>query len=347
MDVRLSLEQQALRESAAQLVERLGPGAVADLDDPDRAARLDAAVAGAAWRELRGDAGGAPLASGVEVALVAEELGRGLADTAYLGPVLATELRRLAGAPDADEPETVLLDAELADLAVAVGDEAPAGTAIDARGAVRALVLVAGAAGAGLATVPIEVADVQVDFTRPTARPAGGAPLEPVASSGRLGDEEQTAWLALAVALSCADLVGVMRGALDLARHYAMSRRQYDAPIGSFQAVQHLLADAHVAMEGSRSAALHAAWAVDAVASGEALAAASVAKAYCGRAARQVCETSVQVHGGIGNTWDCLAHVHLRRALHSAEVFGGVGASLERVLAHSGIGSGAGSRGLR
>ncbi len=50
------------------------------------------------------------------------------------------------------------------------------------------------------------------------------------------------------------------------------------------------------------------------------------------RAARAVCETAIQVHGGIGNTWDCLAHVFLRRALLSAEVFGGVGASLERVL---------------
>jgi alkylation response protein AidB-like acyl-CoA dehydrogenase len=347
MDVRLSPEQQALRQAAAQLVDRVGPRAVADLDDPDRVARLDAAVAGAGWRELRVNAGGAPLASGVEAALVAEELGRGLADTAFLGPLLAAELRRLVGAPAVDELETVLLDAELADVAVAVGDEAPAGTAIDARGAVRALVLVAGTAGAGLAAVPIEAADVQVDLTRPTARPAGGAPLEPVASSGPLGDEERTAWLALALALSCADLVGVMRGALDLARHYAASRRQYDAPIGSFQAVQHLLVDAHVAMEGSRSAALHAAWAVDAVAPAEALAAASVAMAYCGRAARQVCETSVQVHGGIGNTWDCLAHVHLRRALHAAELFGGVGASLERVLAHSGVGPGAGSRGLR
>ena len=75
-----------------------------------------------------------------------------------------------------------------------------------------------------------------------------------------------------------------------------------------------------------------------------ALAAAAVAKAYCARAARAVCETSIQVHGGMGNTWDCLAHVFLRRALLSSEVLGGVGASLERVLAHHGIGD---SHGLR
>ena len=86
-------------------------------------------------------------------------------------------------------------------------------------------------------------------------------------------------------------------------------------------------------MEGSRSVALHAAWAVDALPADDALAAGAVAKAYCARAARTVCETAIQVHGGIGNTWECLAHVYLRRALLSSDVLGGVGASLARVLA--------------
>ena len=135
-----------------------------------------------------------------------------------------------------------------------------------------------------------------------------------------------------------------MRGALALATDYARERRQYGAPIGSFQAVQHLLADAFVAMEGSRSIALHAAWAVDALPGPEALAAASAAKAYCARAARAVCETAIQVHGGIGNTWECLAHVFLRRALLSTELLGGVGPNLARVLAARGIG---GDDGLR
>ena len=72
--------------------------------------------------------------------------------------------------------------------------------------------------------------------------------------------------------------------------------------------------------------------------------AASAAKAYCARAARSVCETAIQVHGGIGNTWECLAHVFLRRALLSSEVLGGVGPNLARVLATHGIG---GDDGLR
>ena len=92
-------------------------------------------------------------------------------------------------------------------------------------------------------------------------------------------------------------------------------------PIGSFQAVQHLLADALVPMEGSRSVALHAAWAVDAPRRRPTRSPpARVAKAYCARAARTVCETAIQVHGGIGNTWECLAHVYLRRALLSIDV---------------------------
>ncbi len=135
-----------------------------------------------------------------------------------------------------------------------------------------------------------------------------------------------------------------MGGAVQLASSYATQRHQYGAAIGSFQAVQHLLADAFVLAEGARSVTLHAAWAVDALAADDALAAAAVAKAYCARAARTVCETAIQVHGGIGNTWECLAHVYLRRALLSSDLFGDVGVSLARVLQHQGIGGG---RGLR
>ena len=75
-------------------------------------------------------------------------------------------------------------------------------------------------------------------------------------------------------------------------------------------------------MEGSLSCSLHASWAVDNLPAPEARAAGRVAKAYCARAARTVCETAVQVHGGIGNTWECIVHVYLRRALLSAQWFG-------------------------
>ena len=78
---------------------------------------------------------------------------------------------------------------------------------------------------------------------------------------GRSSDDDLARWTALGLSLAAADLVGIMRGAVQLATEYATQRRQYGAAIGSFQAVQHLLADAFVLTEGSRSVALHAAWA--------------------------------------------------------------------------------------
>jgi alkylation response protein AidB-like acyl-CoA dehydrogenase len=84
-------------------------------------------------------------------------------------------------------------------------------------------------------------------------------------------------------------------------------------------------------MEGSLSVALHASWAVDNLGPEDARAAGRVAKAYCARAARTVCETAVQVHGGMGNTWDCIVHVHLRRALLSSQWFGDDGEQLRQL----------------
>jgi alkylation response protein AidB-like acyl-CoA dehydrogenase len=343
MDVRLSPEQRALRDSAAQVVDRLGPRTVRELDDAERAAKLDAAVTASGWRELRtATDDGAPWGSGVEVALVAEELGRGLADTPFLGPTLAAELRRLAGAPPAASLETVALAPGLADIARGTGD---GGVAVDAHGAASALLLVTAPGGHIVAQAAVGAGTDRVDLTRWTAALDPGAAAGPVADQTRpLDDDAVARWTALGLALTSADLVGTMRGAVDLACGYAKERRQYGRAIGAFQAVQHLLADALVAVEGSRSAALHAAWAVDALAPAEALAAASVAKAYAARAARTVCETAIQVHGGIGNTWECLAHVHLRRAILSGDVLGGAGANLARVLDHHGIGGAGGLR---
>ena len=347
MDVRLSPEQRALRDSAAQVVDRLGPRTVGQLDDDERAAKLDAAIGASGWRELRvGDDAGGPLASGVEAAIVAEELGRGLADAPYLGPTLAADLRRRAGASGATTPETVVLTSDLTGLAVAVADSPPAGAvAVDSAGIEAGLLLVPTAHGFALGLVQLHDAAPHTDLTRATAGGDPSARVERVPDQRRpLTDDDVRAWTALGVALTAADLVGTMRGAVQLACDYAKERRQYGSPIGSFQAVQHLLADAFVATEGSRSAALHAAWAVDALDPHDALASAAVAKAYSGRAARTVCETAIQVHGGIGNTWECLAHVHLRRALLSTDLLGGTGPCLARVLDHHGIGA---ERGLR
>ena len=345
MDVRLSAEQRALRDSVAKVVADLGPRAVGELDDEGRTAKLDAAVVSAGWRELRAGEDGAPLASGVEAAIVAEELSRGLADAAFVGPTLAADLRRRAGAPDATEPETVALAVDLGSLG---GERSASGAAsavaVDSAGAAAALVLLTAGHGHALGVVPLDPPHEATDLTRQLA-PLRPGVVAPVPDQHRaLEGDDLAAVTALGLALTSAELVGTMRGAVELATGYAKDRRQYGSPIGSFQAVQHLLADAHVATEGSRSVALHAAWAVDALGPADALAAGALAKAYCARAARAVCETAIQVHGGIGNTWECLAHVHLRRALLSSDLFGGAGPNIDRVLAHQRIGGG---RGLR
>lgn len=92
MDVRLTTEQQQLRDAAAKLADDLGPATVQDLDDQNRITRLDKQIESTGWRSLRSDG-----ASGVEVAIVAEELGRRLVDTPFLGPVLADDLGRHIG----------------------------------------------------------------------------------------------------------------------------------------------------------------------------------------------------------------------------------------------------------
>jgi hypothetical protein len=348
MDVRLSPEQVALRDAAAQVVDRLGVQTVAALDDRERAMKLNAVVEASGWRELRTatEDGRAPWASAVEVAIVAEELGRGLADAPFLGATLAAELRRLAGAPPATEPETVALRQDLEALApVDDGRISANAMAPDASASPSALMVVDGGGTWTVGVVALHTAETGSDLTRPVARVQAPGTVTVLEGQTRaLDSNDVAAWRSLALAATSADLVGVMRGALALTTEYARERRQYGAPIGSFQAVQHLLADAFVAMEGSSSIALHAAWAVDALPAPDALAAASAAKAYCARAARSVCETAIQVHGGIGNTWECLAHVFLRRALLSTDVLGGVGPNLARVLAARGIGADDGLR---
>ena len=139
-----------------------------------------------------------------------------------------------------------------------------------------------------------------------------------------VGDLESGAaqrWLALALATTSADLVGTARGAHTLACDYTKIREQYGKSIGSYQAIAHLLAESLALIEGSVSISRHAAWAVDELDPAESIRAARFAKVYCARAARTVCETAIQVHGGIGNTWECLAHVYLRRALNSSQLW--------------------------
>jgi len=338
MDTRETLEQAELRRAARQLARDLGPATVADLDDVARVTRLTGAVRDAGWLELRHDTGdGAPLASGVEAAIVSEALAEAATDVAFTGPVLAADLLRRAGVEAAGRA-LIAFSPALVDAARVTG---PVTTtplyAVDGGGEDpgSAYLLVPEGSGARLGQVPLgEAAPLRVgaDLTRMVHEIAPGTSVRVVDDQARLLDHDDlAAWSALGLALTSADLVGAMRGVLDLTVAYAAERRQYGVPIGSFQAVQHLLAEACCLMEGSVSAALYAAWAVDDLAPGEARTAGRVAKAYCSRAARTICETAVQVHGGIGNTWECIVHVYLRRALLSSRWFGDDGVQLDEL----------------
>jgi alkylation response protein AidB-like acyl-CoA dehydrogenase len=336
MDTRLTPEQAELQRTARQLARALGPRTVADLDDPKRRARLAEAARDAGWLELRHRTqGGGPLASGVEAAIIAEALGEAVADVPFTGPILAADLARRAGATPTPGM-VVAFSADLIGPAVATAPESISSPAVALDGPMRgpfsAYVLLPGDDGYALAQLEAAADADGADLTRAVRAIAPGATVRPVPdATHRLTPDDLDAWAALGLALTSADLVGLMRGVLDVTVGYARERKQYGVAIGTFQAVQHLLAESHCLMEGALSAAWYAAWAADALAPAEARAAGRVAKAYCARAARTVCETAVQVHGGMGNTWDCIVHVHLRRALLSSLWLGDDGLQLREL----------------
>ncbi|EDY54710.1 MULTISPECIES: acyl-CoA dehydrogenase family protein [Streptomyces] len=126
-----------------------------------------------------------------------------------------------------------------------------------------------------------------------------------------------------AVALA-AEQVGVASRALDMAVEYAKVRHQFGRPIGSFQAVKHLLADVLLEVESARAAAHYALLAAENSESAdpELPAVASLAKAFCSDACVRATEENIQVHGGIGFTWEHPAHLYLKRAKTSQLLFG-------------------------
>jgi alkylation response protein AidB-like acyl-CoA dehydrogenase len=148
---------------------------------------------------------------------------------------------------------------------------------------------------------------------------------------GPLSQEDLDRVLAATLAALAADLVGVMQAALDLAVGYTTQREQFDVKVGTFQALQHMAAEALVSTEAARGCAYYAAWAVDALPPARALEAAYTAKAYASEHAREVCEAAVQMHGGIGMTWEAMPHVYVRRALLGRLVLGDEHAQYQRL----------------
>ena len=134
----------------------------------------------------------------------------------------------------------------------------------------------------------------------------------------------------IATAALAAELVGGMQRTLDITVEYAKTRKQFGKPIGMFQAVQHQCADMYLETESSRSAVYYAGWALEEN-SPDAAVAVSIAKMYASDAARTVGNRGIQIHGGMGFTWENDLHLYYRRAKGSETAFGDATFHRERI----------------
>jgi alkylation response protein AidB-like acyl-CoA dehydrogenase len=329
----LSEDQVLLRQTTADVCAQLFP------DSAVRAASTDGgALRTESWKRLveldlvgllvpeeQGGAGG----SVTDACVVAEVLGRHIAPIPYVGTAIAAA----AMLRFADGPAAALADlaggtayAPLLDARLGV----PAGEAVVAfdwsRGAHGVALGPDGRAEVHTLTEGDPVEDV--DPLHPLRR------VDPVAT-GAVGSEDARRARAVSWAGASAFLAGLAAGALEQAVEYAGQREQYGRPIGSFQAVQHLCADMLVDVETSWSITFGASWAVEHAPIEEAERLAASAKSYAGPAAVRVCETAIQVLGGIGVTQEHEAHLRLRSAhLHDA-AFGGTDAPLALLAARA------------
>ncbi len=130
---------------------------------------------------------------------------------------------------------------------------------------------------------------------------------------------------------AAAEMLGAMRRCMEMSVEYAKVRHQFGQPIGMFQAIKHACAEMLLDVENSHGATYYAAWALDAGAPDAALAA-SVAKAYVGDASRKVCGSAIQVHGGIGFTWEYDLHLYFKRAKHLEALYGDADFHREQAL---------------
>jgi alkylation response protein AidB-like acyl-CoA dehydrogenase len=133
-----------------------------------------------------------------------------------------------------------------------------------------------------------------------------------------------------ATAALAAELVGGMQRTLDITVEYAKMRKQFGKPIGMFQAVQHQCADMYLELESSRSAAYYAGWTLEEGAPDAAIAV-SIAKMYASDAARAVGNRGIQIHGGMGFTWENDLHLYYKRAKASETAFGDATFHRERI----------------
>ena len=335
-DLLYSDTEEALRDSVRRLfADRCPPESVAraydsvpqDFSDVWRTLAAELGVAGLLVPESLGGAGAGPR----EAAVVMEEIGRAAAPVPFLSSaVLATVALLRAG--DTDTVSALAHGSVTAALVVPLSTapwdpvagvhtsaDGLSGLVSSVAGAGQADVLVvpvAGSDGLELHTVSATAAGVQVspllalDMTRPlaTVRFSG-------AVSARVGpaDSAVAAALQTAAALLASEQLGVAQWCFDTTLAYAKQRKQFGRAIGSYQAVKHRLADLWFEVGAATAAARYAA---DTCARGDedASIAAAIAQAYCSGIAVRAAEECVQLHGGIGMTWEYPAHLYLKRA---------------------------------
>jgi alkylation response protein AidB-like acyl-CoA dehydrogenase len=354
VDFELSEDQLALREAAASLIEARAPmtrvRAVAATEN-----RLDdelwSAMADQGWLAVdRPEASGGLGLGMVEVAVLCEQIGRHLAPVPFLGTVLARGALEAAVTNRTLDAANVLGEHSIAEWtdqlssgekagavawsrrveAVGASEDGSGGWVLSGRtdpvvyGSSSDILVVF--AGAPHDSALFAVA--MTDDMRPRPEPA----MDVTRSISRvefdrtpallIGDAEQAqALLDRAATGTSAELLGSANRAMEMSVEYAKDRVQFGRPIGSFQAIKHRCADMLVDVEGMRSVAYYAAWAVGA-SDPEARSAASTAKIWCSDASSRVMASALQVHGGIGFTWEHDMHLFLKRSQLDEVSFG-------------------------
>jgi alkylation response protein AidB-like acyl-CoA dehydrogenase len=338
MDFELSDDQLALRDGARELLDGQAP-----IERVRAVVEAGGGIDGELWKamvhqgwtavELPEDRGGLGLGT-VEIAVLLEEVGRHVAPAPFLPTVLALGALERAGEHDRVDH---LLESE------GVGSIAwsgrPDAVAAERDGGEWRLTGRAGpvpyAPSADVAIVVAADADGPAVFAvdmsalgRPAREPAldqtrelGWLDLSGAAGTRLGGADAVDDLLDRAAMGASAEMLGAAGRALDMAVEYAKDRVQFGRPIGSFQAVKHRCADMLVDVEGMRSTAYWAAWSIGA-GDPDASIAASTAKIWCSDAAKRVMSSALQVHGGIGFTWEHDLHLFLKRSQLDQVSFG-------------------------
>ena len=338
MDFAFSEEQNMLREQARSFIaNKFGDDRVVELAESgspfDASAWKEMAELGWIGLSLAEDKGGAGFGF-IEEAVLFEELGRGL----FPGPYFATVALALPALENNADVVSRVISGEVAATLALVepggGSEDLQGLStkaeesggewtlsgeerlvVDAGAASEVVVVASTSDGIGLFLV--SGADVQAAETVDTTRPLGRLTLSQTPAT-LLADASQAPEILRRIRLRgeaalALEAVGVAQRALDLAIAYTSERKQFDKPIGTYQAVSHQVANIYVDLELARSLAYWAAWCV-AESDERVEVAVAAAKSHAGDVAVLACERSIQVHGGIGFTWEHILHRYYKRA---------------------------------